>query len=127
MLFFIQTALKCAPDVLLFKYISCYSLSAEHYSSGAGRPQFKYISCYSLSVPITTIFFQGLRFKYISCYSLSEEMQNNAIVQYAFKYISCYSLSTTALAFRTGTTNLNTSHVILYQVASRLDRQFQHI
>ena len=40
--------------ILVFKYISCYSLSSEYGAQGAVAIAFKYISCYSLSATATS-------------------------------------------------------------------------
>ena len=57
------------------------------------RMKFKYISCYSLSAQFWSMLVTNVKFKYISCYSLSEQVEVALKRIFSFKYISCYSLS----------------------------------
>ena len=55
-----------------FKYISCYSLTANLGRMGNNVDKFKYISCYSLTFNIDDTKDADTEFKYISCYSLTK-------------------------------------------------------
>ena len=136
MLFFIRSVCTSLPTTLLFKYISCYSLSIRGRSLELRHSQFKYISCYSLSSMHRLMAVMAQAFKYISCYSLSGQpeklsdglsnLNTSHVILYPdcisdspgnsiFKYISCYSLSQKVEISPSASRHLNTSHVILYQ------------
>ena len=78
--------------------------------------KFKYISCYSLSGGFYPLDCMAGQFKYISCYSLSNHAKQLDWYPGAFKYISCYSLSNLVHTQHQYFVDLNTSHVILYQL-----------
>ena len=77
---------------------------------------FKYISCYSLSL------FDGYSYDDISHSNTSHVIlyhnQRACIlsIKIKFKYISCYSLSAFSAFPSASVSNSNTSHVILYRV-----------
>ena len=54
---------------------------------------FQYISCYSLSFNCDVSVVIRWMFQYISCYSLSIIQRWNPAFKWGFQYISCYSLS----------------------------------
>ena len=103
-----------AGRTALFKYISCYCLSAELAETDNKLLAFKYISCYCLSRVIEAGRARHFRFKYISCYCLSRKVMDTPDMLAKFKYISCYCLSCRT-GWMTGQIFYsNTSHVIVY-------------
>ena len=114
MLFFITIRAIFFWIIILFQYISCYSLSFE--SQIGSREDFSFNTSHVIlyrwkvqerlekncvSIHLMLFFIDFSRdfssifpsFQYISCYSLSEETTKLVVKISVFQYISCYSLS----------------------------------
>ena len=113
MLFFIRNERGRFPWAVLFKYISCYSLSRAMQERNVNIGEFKYISCYSLSSlrRSWTKELLNLNTSHVILYLRNAALR---IVSSIFKYISCYSLSKILFRYNINDIYLNTSHVILY-------------
>ena len=115
MLLFIGGGLGQYGDVLMFQYISCYSLSilpllletveisfnTSHvtlyqrtsYSGFIKAWKFQYISCYSLSENYGKMFRKNICFNTSHVTLYHKERQKLSVQKFLFQYISCYSLS----------------------------------
>ena len=118
MLFFINFRRITSKGGILFKYISCYSLSVILCFHGVIQVLFKYISCYSLSFQPLRRMKSIIKFKYISCYSLSSFTQPIKInvhysnTSHVILYLKRFTHQEVA------NTHSNTSHVILYRICT---------
>ena len=113
MLLFICFDPANASKLMMFQYISCYSLSDQ-------RLQVQRCNLVSIHLMLLFIgstfssFVSDSMFQYISCYSLSSSLQVTGSFAVTFQYISCYSLSGSQLFIKSADICFNTSHVTLY-------------
>ena len=81
----------------------------------AQKTIFQYISCCSLSEIKHMVTILEQIFQYISCCSLSRKLWNEKLWKERFQYISCCSLSMLRSTVMLGSTDFNTSHVVVYR------------
>ena len=100
--------------ILLFQYISCYSLSGIYQGDDGKYYMFQYISCYSLSIST----YKGLDtkvFQYISCYSLSRNRTNAEENLTVSIHLMLLFIDIRQKDICSATGRFNTSHVTLYR------------
>ena len=121
--------------IMLFQYITCYSLSIDFFEHSDNLLEFQYISCYSLSTLLTSFAFCSpvsihlmllfIRYWTLGCYTRGTVsihlmllfIENGKwlhLPMESFQYISCYSLSPLPRMHTIRLESFNTSHVTLY-------------
>ena len=101
-------------ELLMFQYISCYSLSLFVSFCEIKQDKFQYISCYSLSCYQLSQEVRKILFQYISCYSLSrscEEVGGDEEVSIHLMLLFIISIKFEDYKKK----GFNTSHVTLYR------------
>ena len=116
--------------IMLFQYITCYSLSIDFFEHSDNLLEFQYISCYSLSCSIYRICnSDGMVSIHLMLLFIRPDHSSSSILL-SFQYISCYSLSRLRRSGCTNGLSFNTSHVTLYLnfiPAYYLTSSFQYI
>ena len=150
MLLFIREAFKDQTTVLLFQYISCYSLSKVDMKKAMKRASFNtsHVTLYlrkmriwcshaDVSIHLMLLFIYVLEALHLGSQVsihlmllfIDKEKEIGYIVK-MFQYISCYSLSTHTITIGGSGTCFNTSHVTLYRYAGHghvTAAEFQYI
>ena len=127
--------------IMLFQYITCYSLSIDFFEHSDNLLEFQYISCYSLSTLLTSfafcspvsihlmLLFIGKKHPgrvhrcLVSIHLMLlfiKEQAEKTYTETVFQYISCYSLSGSPIPCSSHSFRFNTSHVTLYRRALQL-------
>ena len=121
MLLFIREAFKDQTTVLLFQYISCYSLSPRNCDVTGTQSSFN-TSHVTLYPGIPGRLHSCIPFQYISCYSLSFPVFCPAPGDFVSIHLMLLFIGKYPVKTVSNKTRFNTSHVTLYPKKSRATR-----